>query len=66
MEKRVICAELGWCVGRLVVDQQGMLESLRIISPSDSSDGYSPSESIHIYGHENIAKLKALLATVEA
>jgi hypothetical protein len=57
--KRVVLADLGWCVGRLSVDEDGVAEALIIFSSAETSpDRYAPAESITIVGRRNILALK--------
>ena len=59
---RIIVGDLGWCVGRLVVDDNGKAESLHIVSPADTDENrYAPCESVALYGRERIMKLKKFL-----
>lgn len=60
--KRVALADLGWCVGRMGIDDTGIAESLIIFSPAETnSDRYAPAESICISGRENLLALKRFL-----
>ena len=60
---RVLLADLGWCIARLSLCNGGLLESLKIISPSDTSeDRYAPAESVAIYGREHIVALNEFLS----
>lgn len=60
--KRVALADLGWCVGRMSIADNGVAEGLTIISPADTNgDRYAPAESVYIYGRENLLALKRFL-----
>ena len=60
--KRVALADLGWCVGRMSIDDAGIAEGLIIFSPADTNpDRYAPAESICIQGRENLLALKRFL-----
>jgi hypothetical protein len=57
--KRVVLADLGWCVGRLAIDENGRAQGLTIISPAETNpDRYAPAESVYIGGRESILDLK--------
>lgn len=58
---RVLVADLGWCVGKLEI-QDGTSISLIIVSPADTSEGrYAPAESVCVFGRNNLVKLQAFL-----
>jgi hypothetical protein len=60
--KRVALADLGWCVGRMSIDDKGVAQELIIFSPAETSpDRYAPAESVYILGRENILALKRFL-----
>lgn len=59
---RIVVGDIGWCVARLVVDDQGMVESLHIISPATTDEHrYAPCESVALYGRGPITKLRKFL-----
>lgn len=61
MKVRTAVADLGWCVGKIIVSH-GKCESLTIVSPADTSaDRYAPAESVCIYSREGVVNLKDFL-----
>lgn len=61
---RVIVGDLGWCVARLVVNDNGASESLHIVSPADTDEHrYAPCESVALYGRDRIVKLRDFLVS---
>ena len=62
MSERVVLADIGWCIAKLSLDNDGLAVSLLIASPADTNgERYAPSESVCIYGRGNIATLLAFL-----
>ena len=57
--------DLGWCVGKLVLDSNGVPNQLHIISPSEAGENaYKPAESVMIYCSDNIRNLYNALVEV--
>lgn len=61
MTPRMVVTDLGWCVGKIIVEQ-GRCVSLTIISPADTSaERYAPAESVCVYSRENLVKVRDFL-----
>ena len=59
--ERVVLADLGWCIGKMTINE-GTNVGLTILSPADTSeDRYAPAESVCIFGRSNLVKLQAFL-----
>ena len=60
MSNTMLFIDLGWPIGKLDLHRH----TLRIVSPSDDTDtGHSPSQSVVLYGQDNLVTLRdALLA----
>ena len=58
---RTSMVDLGWCIGRLTVEN-GRSISLTVISPADTSaERYAPAESVCIYGRDGLIALRDFL-----
>lgn len=57
-EPRTVVADLGWCVGRLHINEDGLAQSLILISPAETDDNrYAPAESVCISSRQSLLKL---------
>lgn len=65
MIRKIVVADIGWCVARLSLDSDPMCNGLIIVSPAVaeevSAEFYRPAESVHVWQQSNIEKLRDFL-----
>lgn len=55
-------ANFGWVLGRAKTNNQGKVNELCLVCPSDASEHvFSPAQSVTIYGEHAIEELQKLL-----
>lgn len=55
-------ANFGWVLGRVKTNNQGKVNELCLVCPSDASEHvFSPAQSVTIYGEAAIEELQKLL-----
>lgn len=59
---RIVVGELGWCVVKMTIHDNGVAEGLTILSPAGTNqDRYVPAESVCVFGRNSLLKLQAFL-----
>lgn len=54
--------DFGWVIGRVKFNNQGQIDELCLVCPSDASEHvFTPAQSITIYGNAAIEELRKLL-----